>query len=164
MSLEDYKAGLSEQYQGEVTGEVAMNCLLSKFRSPWQQYLLGTALQLETETKARLRPILIQLGIDIRESEDSREAGVGLGQLVETLDWRGSMELLAQALGPYVSRYQEIAEIAPPQYKEIAEVMVEHERSIQQLFAQEALGTAQSAIEDVNKQLISPLPIPGSAN
>ena len=50
MSLEKYKVGLSEQYQGEVIGEVAINCLLARFHSPRQQYLLGTVLQLETET------------------------------------------------------------------------------------------------------------------
>ena len=165
MSLDEFKAGISDQYQGEVTGEVAINCLLTKFRSPWQQYLLGTALQLETETKARLRPVLVELGVDIRETDEARQAGLALGEIVEALDWKPAMEMLSQAMKPYVDKYQEIADIAPPECREIAELMVEHERSIQQLFEQAALGAAQSEIDAVNKQLISPLPVlstPGS--
>jgi hypothetical protein len=162
MSLEKYKAGLSEQYQGEVIGEVAINLLLSKFRGPREQYLLGTALQLETETKARLRPFVAALGIEIIESEESRQAGAGLGAALEGLDWRSSMKLLAEALIPYVDKYQEISDIAPPEYREIAELMVSHEKSIQQLWEQEALGDSTSALEEIRKQLLFPLPDPSN--
>jgi hypothetical protein len=75
MSLKKFKVGLSELYQGEVIGEVILNCLLVQFRSPRQQYLLGSVLQLETETKARLRPTAAILGIDLVESEESRKMG-----------------------------------------------------------------------------------------
>ena len=67
MSLEEYKLGLSEQYQGEVIGEVAVNSLLQQFRNPREQYLLATVFQFETETKARLRPVVAELGIDVIE-------------------------------------------------------------------------------------------------
>ena len=160
MSLEEYKLGLSEQYQGEVIGEVALNCMLPKFRSPRQQYLLGTVLQLETETKARLRPVLAQLGIDIVEAEESRKTGLEFGGMVEGLDWKSSMEVLAKALIPYVKKYQEIAAIAPPDYKELAESMVVHERSIQQLWELEAQGSGDRAVDEINKQLLFPLPKP----
>ncbi len=160
MSLAEYKVGLSEQYQGEIIGEVAMNCLLPRFFSPRQQYLLGTVLQLETETKARLRPVVVELGIDITESEDSRKAGFEFGGMVEGLDWQRSMEVLAEALIPYVTKYQEILDIAPQEFKEIAELMVVHERSIQQLWEREALGEGDSAIDEINKQLLFPLPNP----
>ena len=160
MSLEEYKLGLSEQYQGEVIGEVAINCLLQRFRSPRQQYLLGSVLQLETETKARLRPAAAELGIDIIESEESRTAGFAFRDMVEGLDWQSSMKVIAEALIPYVSKYEEILNIAPPEYKELAELMVVHERSIQQLWEWEARGEGDSAIGEINKQLLFPLPSP----
>jgi hypothetical protein len=160
MSLKQYKVGLSEQYQGEVIGEVAINLLLQRFDSTWQQYLLGTALQLETETKARLRPVVAKLGIDFTESEESRKAGLALSDMVKGLDWQNSMTVLAEALIPYVGKYQEIANIAPPEYKELAEFMVEHERSLQQLWEREALGEGDRAIDQINKQLIFPLNSP----
>ena len=160
MSLEEYKVGLSEQYQGEVIGEVVINCLLPVFRSPREQYLLGTVLQLETETKARLRPVAAQLGIDIIEAAESREAGFAFRKLVDGLDWHDSMKVFAEALIPYVNRYQKILDIAPPEYKQIAEMMVVHERSIQQLWEREALGEGDSAIDEINGQLLFPLPSP----
>jgi hypothetical protein len=160
MSVEEYKMGLSEQYQGEVIGEVAINCLLPKFRSPREQYLLGTVLQLETETKARLRPVVAELGIDIIESEESRTAGFAFRDMVEGLDWQSSMKVFAEALIPYVSKYEEILNIAPPEYKELAELMVVHERSIQQLWEREARGEGDSVIDEINKQLLFPLPKP----
>ena len=158
MSLDQYKIGLSEQYQGEVTGEVALNCLLMKFRSPREQYVLGTVLQLETETKARLRPFLARLGIDITESEESRQMGLALAEMVEELDWAGSMALLAQALIPYVEKYQEIAELAPPEYKEVAELMAVHERSLQELWEEESREPSQQALDEIVRQLRDPLP------
>ena len=160
MSLEEFKAGLSEQYQGEVIGEVAMNCLLKKFHSPREQYLLGTVLQLETETKARLRPVVAHLGIDIIESEESQKMGLALAAAVDNLDWKGSMQLLSQALIPYVGRYQEIADLAPEEYKAIADSMVDHERLIQQLYEREATEPDDQAIDDINRQLLFPLPRP----
>ncbi len=160
MSLEKYKAGLSQQYQGEVTGEVAQNALIKKFDTPWQKYLMGTALQLETETKARLRPIVAALGIDIVESEESREMGLALAALVEDLDWQGTMQLLAEALLPYVDKYQEIADAAPPEYRELAESMVKHERLLQQLYEQEANGSSDTALDAIIEELLFPLPRP----
>lgn len=160
MSLEKYKEGLSQQYQGEVTGEVAQNALIRKFSTPWQKYLMGTALQLETETKARLRPIVAALGIDIVELEESREMGMVLAGLVKDLDWRETMQLLADALLPYVDKYQEIADNAPPEYKELAASMVQHERLLQQLYEQEANESGDSALDAIVKELIFPLPRP----
>ena len=160
MSLEQYKIGLSEQYQGEVIGEVAINCLLPRFHSPRQQYLLGTVPQLETETKDRLRPVLAQLGINIFESEEARRVGLAFSEMVEGLDWSSSMEVLSQALIPYVDKYQEIADIAPPEYKDLADSMVVHERAIQQLWEQEAQEAGDSAIDQIIKQLLFPLPNP----
>jgi hypothetical protein len=115
---------------------------------------------LETETKARLRPVVAKLGIDFTESEESRKAGLALSDMVKGLDWQNSMTVLAEALIPYVGKYQEIANIAPPEYKELAEFMVEHERSLQQLWEREALGEGDRAIDQINKQLIFPLNSP----
>jgi hypothetical protein len=160
MSLEQFKVGLSELYQGEVIGEVALNCLLVKFRSPRQQYLLGSVLQLETETKARLRPTAAILGIDLVESEESRKMGLEMAGSVEDLNWKDTSSLLSKALVSYVDRYREIAETAPTEYKELAESMVVHEKSIQHLWEREALGADDLSINEVVKQLIFPLPKP----
>ena len=70
------------------------------------------------------------------------------------------MKVLSQALIPYVDKYQEIADIAPPEYKDLADSMVVHERAIQQLWEQEAQEAGDSAIDQIIKQLLFPLPNP----
>jgi len=161
MSLEQYIAGLAEQYQGEVIGEVAQNCLLKQFRNPRQQYVMGTALQLETETKARLRPAATALGIDIVEAEESREMGLALAEMVKHMDWQEAMSFLAEAVLPYVEKYRQIAENAPPDLQDLAQSMVEHEHLLQQLYEQEATQTGDDALEEINRLLTFPLPKPG---
>ena len=64
MSLAEFKKGLSEEYQGELVGEVFFSELTKHFESWQHQYKLATLLQLETETAARLRPTALELGVD----------------------------------------------------------------------------------------------------
>ena len=73
MSLVEFKKGLSEEYQGEVIGEVFFGGLLERFDSPEHRYKLATLLQLETETKARLRPAALELGVELAEFDESRK-------------------------------------------------------------------------------------------
>ena len=60
--------GLNELYQGEVIGEVIFDRMLSFYKEPEIYYKIAVMLQLETETKARLRPTLMQLNMDIAVS------------------------------------------------------------------------------------------------
>ncbi|MEP0200891.1 MAG: hypothetical protein ABJ084_03655 [Halioglobus sp.] len=161
MSLEAFKSGLYEQYQGEVTGEVALNRLLQKFQSPRQRYLLGTVLQLETETKARLRQTVAVLGLDIVESEGAQKAGNELADLVGALDWHDSLQTLCEVLSPVVERFQEIASLAPDEYKDLADSMVAHEQLIIRLFEQEMHGAGHNVAQEIGSQLQFPLPNPG---
>ena len=64
-----------EMYQGEIIGEVLFNRMLAFYDDPLQRYKVSVMLQLETETKARLRPVIMRLGLDPAESEESRRAG-----------------------------------------------------------------------------------------
>ena len=131
MSLVEFKKGLSEEYQGEVIGEVFFGGLLECFDSPEHRYKLATLLQLETETKARLRPAALELGVELAEFDESRKLGHDFIKTCDGMDWKAMMTHLATIVEPYVKRYSDIAEIAPPEYKEVADSMVVHERLIQ---------------------------------
>jgi len=160
MSLEEYRVALQEQYQGEVTGEVSICQLLKQFGSPRQQYLLGSMLQLETETKARLRPAAASLGIDLVESDDARADGNAIAELVKGLDWQSSMGTLEGLLVDFVLRYREIASMAPPEFQDLADSMVTHEESLLNLVRSEASGKTDDSIDAVIDQLVFPLPKP----
>ncbi len=158
MSLNEFKIGLSEFYQGEVIGEVVFSRLLERFGSADQQYKLGSLLQLETETKARLRPTAMKLGVDLVELDESRDQGEEFNRSFEGKDWRSAMAHLAIVVVPYVKRYRQIAESAPNDYKELADSMVVHEQSIQNYAELEAAGDGDRSLDGVVKQLIFPLP------
>ena len=157
MSMEQFKLGLQELYQGEVTGEVVFCRLLERFRSPSQQYKLTSLLQLETEAKARLRPAVVACGLDPIELEGSREKGIEVADSFEGMQWLAAMEHLATVLEPYVNRYREIAEIAPSEYKDLADSMAAHEQAAQDFARLEAAGKTGESLDAIVKQLIFPL-------
>ena len=61
MNDEAFQHGLIELYQGERVGEIILDQMLSLFTEPEMKYKIAVILQLETETKARLRPTLMKL-------------------------------------------------------------------------------------------------------
>ena len=157
----DKQVGFTEQllemYQGEVIGEVLFNAMLDMYPDPDHQYKSATMLQLETETKARLRPALTELGANLTELEASRDAGYGFVDAIKGKDWREAMQILCDGVTPYVERYREIAANAPEQYREIAQSMVDHEESLQQFAGEEAQGSGDQGLQRIISQLQYPL-------
>ena len=68
------------------------------------------------------------------------------------------MAHLATVIKPFVQRYRQIVEVAPPEYKQLANSMVVHEQSIQDAAELEAAGDGDRSMDDVVKQLVFPLP------
>jgi hypothetical protein len=160
MITEQQKRDLAELYQGEVIGEAFYCTLLRHFRAPYQQHLLGSLLQLETETKARLRPVIFEHGIDLVEIDDWRREGTELVSGVEHMGWIGASKHLAKLIEGFVPRFREIAVAAPPEWKALADAMVEHEVLIQTATELAASGEDDRAVELVASELVFPLPKP----
>ena len=158
MSREGFAKGLMEFYQGEVIGEVAFNRMLAQFTDPTHRYKVGVMLQLETETKARLRPPMIELGLDLAEAEASRRSGDELADALEGMSWGDAMVALREGLRPYVERYREIAAEAPAPYRELAESMVVHEESLFHFAELEIAGETEKSLDAIVAQLVFPLP------
>ena len=157
MSWEEFKIGLSEQYQGELVGEVFFSELTKRFESPQHKYRLATLLQLETETAARLRPTALELGVELHYVDKYRNMGKEFLNGCEKMNWKQLMTYLETAVGPFVKRYTEIAETAPPEYKDLADSMVAHEKAIQTFARLEVSGDSEHSLDEVVKQLKFPL-------
>jgi hypothetical protein len=157
MSQPEFRECLLEQYQGELIGEVFFSELIRRFQDPETQYKLGTLLQIETETAARLRPAALELGVDLFYRDDYRKMGEELLRGCDGMDWQALMHHLDALLDQYVRRYAEIAEMAPPEYKELADSMVVHEESIQTFARREASGDTEHSLDAVIAQLAFPL-------
>ena len=109
-----------------------------------------------------MRPAVARLGISLVETDESRSAAIELFAAMEGLDWTAAMALLAQVLVAPVESYREMAEIAPPEYKDLADSMVVHEWSVHRFAELEASGEGDHSINEIVKQLVFPLPKPES--
>jgi hypothetical protein len=158
MSNEAFIQGLNELYQGEVLGEVLFNRMLELF--PEHRYEVSIMFQLETETKARLRPTLMQLGADIIEREESRKTGLDIATSLQGKDWKDAMAALRDLVKPAVQRYKEIADDAPAEYRSVAESMAVHEKSLYDFLELEIVDDGQSALPAIVAQLHNTLPTP----
>jgi hypothetical protein len=155
-----FRDDLQDLYQGEIIGEALFDRMLEFYDDPVQRYKVALMLQLETETKARLRPAMLELGADIRELDASREAGLTMAAALAGKPWAEAMTTLHEALIPYVERYTAIAANAPARYRELAQSMVRHESALLSLAACEAAGDGANSAADIIAQLQYPLPAP----
>jgi hypothetical protein len=160
-----YAEALTEFYNGEVTGEAIYSNLLSWAKDEDQRLKLAAILQLETETKAWLRPYLLAKGLSIEERAEDREKGAGIAAQVKALDWTQLMAVTKNAIEKQlVPFYQSFADAAKARGKADEEAvclyMVEHERA-QGVFAERELAgkTRREALEPITRQLKFPLPV-----
>ena len=159
MNKETFHQALIELYQGEIIGEVIFDKMLSSFEGTDEKYKVSVMLQLETETKARLRPTLMQLGIDIAESEDARQAGLDAAASMSGKSWSETMFALGELVKPYVERYKIIAAQAPETFREIAQSMVVHEQSLYDFTQQELSGDPSNSLDRIIDQIVHKPPV-----
>ena len=160
MTSEAFSRELLELYQGEVIGEVLFDGLLAYFDDPTQRYKIAVMLQLETETKARLRPATMELNVNLAEDHQSRTLGREMAESFMGKEWGAVMEALRDGIRPYVERYKDIATGAPSEYRAIADSMVTHEQSLYDFTELELAGDTEHSVDAIVAQLRFPLPAP----
>jgi hypothetical protein len=85
MDHDEYLAGIAGLYAAEVLGEGLASRWLELSTDPDQKYELGLFLQLESEAKIRLRPLLARYGLNLVEQESQRSAGAAVADLLPML-------------------------------------------------------------------------------
>ena len=124
MPSSSFRKELRELYDGELLGEAFFESLIQIFPDDTQQHKLISALQLETETKARLRPYLVKARIPLNDIGDARKSGYELATAFQGMTWESAMQKLVEVLNPAVDRYREIATNAPAEYRDLAASML----------------------------------------
>ena len=157
MTENEFVECLEEYYQGEVLGEAFFEAALRDFDKPDYRYKVCNLLQLETETKARLRAHLLKLDGPVEELESSRAAGRELATSFARGDWNAFIARLNEAGEPLTNRQREVAQIAPHRFRELADSMRVHGESIQRFCELELSGDGENSIRDVVAQLNYPV-------
>ncbi len=148
---------LEEIYQGEAGGEAFFCEVLARYTEPDQQYKLGSLLQLETELKAKIRPLAFQHGVEIVENQESKQQIAGLAAQFDGKTWNDFIHGFAQMMPTFVDRFRLLAAAMPADQEKLAAAIVEHEESIEEFARLEAAGSIEHSIDRVVKQLLYPL-------
>ena len=159
MSELDYPACINDLYQSEVLGEAAFLALIKVAKNPREKYHFGTLLQLETETKARLRPFLFGHGLDFDESQGDGEAIAGFLALYQQSEWLDFLAQLKPMIDQFLNRFREIAQAGPAEDRHVLESMIRHEESFVHWIEKETAGE-EGALDVALSQIQYPLPAP----
>ncbi len=159
MSTTEYPACIQELYQSEVLGEAAFLALMSVARNELDRYHFGTLLQLETETKARLRPFLLKYGLPLDEEGGSAEAVAGFVAAYEEHPWHEFLGGLKPLVDSFVERFAEIAQAGPAEDQDVLQSMVVHEQAFVSWIDKE-MGGESGSLDAAIAQLKFPLPVP----
>ena len=135
MVSREFMDRLLDAYHGEQFGEAVFEALLEKIETDEQRYVAGTLLQLETEGKALIRPVLSRLGLPLDTNAAKRaEGGSAVEALIE-LPWRDKFNAMAAS----------IRARGLPQYEALA-TLVSAEEDAEAHALAEFLGTHERAI------------------
>jgi hypothetical protein len=160
MNRAEYLSAVNEFiYQGEVLGEAVFNLYLGLEENAERRYKLATLLQLESETKVRLRPFMTQLGLSIAQAE-VRDRIAESAQSYRSKSWRQHMEELAGITSFFLEKFREIEDAAPDSEREVTHSMVVHETALNKFAQLELAGDANNSLNDVIAQLQYPLAPP----
>ena len=152
-----YPGCTRELYESEIIGEAVFLTLVREAKSPRDRYHFATLLQLETETKAKLRPLLYKHGVSLDEVMDQSILDVVVGTYRDN-SWQDFAALIVSGEEDFVARFEAIAKAGDDADREILESMVRHEASILRWATMERDGDTEGSLDEVTAQLSYPLP------
>ena len=163
MNRTEYLSAVNEfMYQGEVLGEAFFACYVSLETDASRRHKWATCLQLETETKARLRPFLTKLGLSVAQNDVSQIVA-GFANTFAAKSWQQHMEEIRSITDMYIEKFRAIEDAAPPDERDTAHSMVVHETALNTFARLELASDTHNSLTDVVAQLKWPIPYAQSA-
>lgn len=156
MTAVDYPACLRDLIESEIFGEAVSLALLEVAKTERDRYHFATLLQLETETKARLRPLLYKHGVSLSEKmPDDQIEEIVQGYLDSS--WEEFAAANKAVVEDFLQRFREIAAAGPVEDREILESMIRHESAILRWFDMESRGETQGSLDRIIDELQYPI-------
>jgi hypothetical protein len=156
MSAPEYPECLRELIESEIFGEAVSLALLEVVKNERERYHLASLLQLETETKARLRPLLYKHNVSLSEKMPLDH--------IERIVWgyiNASWEEFTKAnikiVEGFLARFKEIAMIGPDEDRVVLESMIRHEQAILRWFDMESRGEKEGSLDGILAELQHPV-------
>lgn len=144
-----YPACIRELYESEIFGEASALALIEVAKNDRDRYCFETLLQLETETKARLRPFLAKYALPLTEDMDLGNVDDMVGAYKETNSFPEFAGAIKPAIQHYLSRFEEIAQAGPADDRDVLESMIRHESAILKWLTRESEGSPEGSLDDM---------------
>jgi hypothetical protein len=152
---------LKEFYTNEVLGETIYSALFEAAEDQHEKRKWATLLQLETETKAWLRPVMVVHGVGVEEHAADRQMALAMAGQLFPLGWSEKMQALKDFGEPLLLTFQGYADAAASRGEADAEAvcrhMVEHERAQAVFASRELAGDGASSLEPITDLLKYPI-------
>lgn len=158
MTAVDYPACLRDLLESEIFGEAVSLALWEVARNDRERYHFATLMQLETETKARLRPLLYKHGVSLTEQAPNEQIAEIVQAYLNT-GWEEFAAFNKEVVLGFLARFKEIAEAGPEEDKEILHSMIRHEKAILKWFDMESRGETEGSLDAIIDELQYPLPV-----
>lgn len=126
-----YREQVLAAYQGEIAGEALFSRLLEQEPDPGCRHVLACMLQLETETKMRLRQLLARLGLPVAERTHDRAAGVDWADGLRQRHGEEWPAAFAHEVAEYAQRYDALRDAAPAADRPVLDYLAAHERGLE---------------------------------
>ena len=156
MTAVEYPACLRDLLESEIFGEAVSLALLAVARTDRDRYHFATLLQLETETKARLRPLLYKHGVSLSETVPTEQIDeVVQGYLNSS--WEEFAAANKAVVENFLGRFREIAEAGPEEDRDMLNSMIRHETAILRWFDMESRGEREGSLDGIIDELQYPI-------
>jgi hypothetical protein len=153
-----YPACTRALYESEILGETLFLALVQEAKTPRDRYHLGTLLQLESETKARLRPLLFKHGVSLGEAADLSLVELAIGAYRD-MAWRDFVGLNVPIVEDFLAQFEAIVKVGDEADRDVLESMVRHEAAILRWATMERDGIVDGSLDAVITQLHYPMPV-----
>jgi len=150
MVSDAFKDSLLGVYHGEQFGEAFFATLLQHAENNEQHFILGALLQLETEGKAKVRPLLARLGLPLHDDAKSIARGVSWAQTMRDTPWAEKFAAMADGIKAHgLPQYEALADMVAAdddaEAHQVALFTGAHERVILQVCENIAAGAPDPA-------------------
>jgi hypothetical protein len=157
-----FQEALTAFYTGEVLGETISSALFEAATDPHEKRKWATLLQLETETKAWLRPALLAYGVGVEEHAADRQMAVAMAGQLFSGAWTEKMQALkdlieAQVLPAFQGYADAAAARGEAEAEAICRYMVEHEQAQVEFATRELAGDGASSLDAIRGLLKYPV-------
>lgn len=158
----DIKSRLQEAWQGEVFGMAMYSAIADQQPDAFRRWQWMALHQLEVETGAAMRQLLLRYDLPVAELEESKRLGIAEAKRIVALPWQDMMKAFADDLPATIDDYRTLERACAFIGQDAAamRLLVDHEVASLEFSQLEMRGESHNSIKPVLALLKEPPGLP----